>query len=44
MFGKLGSSIQRATFVIDENAVVIKVFEKANPDTNASEILEFLRN
>lgn len=32
----------RATFVIDERGVVEKVFEKASPDTNASDILAYL--
>lgn len=32
----------RATFVISELGVVEKVFEKANPDTNAAEILAYL--
>lgn len=32
----------RATFVISELGLVEKVFEKANPDTNAADILEYL--
>lgn len=32
----------RATFIIDENGVIEKVFEKATPDTNAADILEYL--
>ena len=28
--------------VIDENGVIEKVFEKAKPDTNAQEILDYL--
>jgi len=42
MFGKKTMGVRRSTFVIDENGKVIKVFPDASPDTNASEILEFL--
>jgi peroxiredoxin Q/BCP len=42
MFGKKSMGVARSTFVINEEGKVIKVFKKANPDTNASEILEFL--
>ena len=42
MYGKKTFGVARSTFVLDEEGTVIKVFEKANPDTNAAEILEFL--
>ena len=42
MYGKKSFGVSRSTFIIDENGIVVKVFEKANPDTNAAEILEFL--
>ncbi len=42
LYGKTALGVVRATYVIDENGVIIKVFEKAKPDTNALEILEFL--
>lgn len=32
----------RATFVINELGVVEKVFDKASPDTNAADILDYL--
>lgn len=35
---------KRMTFVLDEEANIIKIFEKATPDTNAKEILDFLNN
>lgn len=38
--GAFGS--KRVTYVIDEDGVVEKVFEKASPDTNAADILEYL--
>lgn len=43
MYGKVTFGVQRATYVIDEEGTIIKVYNKANPDTNASEIIEFLR-
>jgi len=42
MYGKTSFGVVRSTFIIDENGVVEKVFPKANPDTNAAEILEYL--
>ena len=44
MYGKKSFGVVRSTFVLDEEGTVIKVFEKAKPDTNAFEILEFLGN
>lgn len=34
----------RATFVISEQGVIEKVFEKASPDTNAADILTYLES
>lgn len=34
---------QRTTFVVDEHGLIEKVFEKATPDTNAADILEYLQ-
>ncbi|NMS89314.1 thioredoxin-dependent thiol peroxidase [Clostridioides difficile] len=42
MYGKTALGVVRATYVIDENGIIEKVFEKAKPDTNAQEILEYL--
>lgn len=42
LYGKVSMGVVRSTFIIDENGVILKVFEKAKPDTNAGEILEFL--
>ena len=41
-YGKVSMGVVRSTFVIDENGVIEKVFEKVKPDTNAQEILEYL--
>lgn len=42
MYGKVSMGVVRSTYIIDENGVIEKVFEKAKPDTNAAEILEYL--
>lgn len=42
MYGKISMGVARSTFVIDEEGNIIKIFLRANPDTNAKEILEFL--
>ena len=41
-YGKVSMGVVRSTYVIDEKGVIEKVFEKAKPDTNAQEILEYL--
>lgn len=42
LYGKISMGVVRTAFVLDEDGVVIKVFPKAKPDTNAAEILEYL--
>lgn len=42
LYGKTFLGVSRTTYVIDENGYIEKVFEKANPDTNAKEIINFL--
>lgn len=42
VFGKVGMGVVRATYVINEEGMIEKVFEKAKPDTNAADILEYL--
>lgn len=42
LYGKSSMGVVRSTYIIDEEGVILKVFEKAKPDTNAFEILEFL--
>ena len=41
-YGKTSMGVMRSTYIIDEEGMIIKVFEKAKPDTNAYDILEFL--
>lgn len=43
MYGKVSMGVVRSTYVIDENGIIEKVMPKVKPDTNAEEILEYLR-
>ena len=42
-YGKVSMGVVRSTFVIDENGVIEKVMPKVKPDTNAAEVLEYLK-
>ena len=42
LYGKVSMGVVRSTYVIDEDGVIETVFEKAKPDTNAREILDYL--
>ncbi len=42
MYGKTSMGVVRTTYIINEEGIIEKVFEKAKPDTNAAEILEYL--
>lgn len=42
-YGKVSMGVVRSTFVIDENGVIEKVMPKVKPDTNAEEILAYLK-
>lgn len=39
MYGKVSMGVVRATYLIDENGIIEKVWKKAKPDTNAEEVL-----
>ena len=43
LYGKVSMGVVRSTFVIDESGVIEKVMPKVKPDTNATEILEYLK-
>ena len=43
LYGKVSMGVVRSTFVIDANGIIEKVYAKAKPDTNAAEILEYLK-
>lgn len=42
LYGRTYMGVMRSTYIIDENFTIIKVFEKANPTTNAQDILNYL--
>ena len=42
-YGKVSMGVVRSTFIIDEDGVIEKVYPKAKPDTNAEEILTYLK-
>ncbi len=41
-YGKVSMGVVRSTYIIDENGTIERAMEKVKPDTNASEILEYL--
>lgn len=43
LYGKVSMGVVRTTFVIDEAGRIEKVMEKVHPDTNAAELLDYLR-
>ena len=43
MYGKVNFGVVRTTYVIDEEGIIEKVMPKVKPDTNAAEILEYLK-
>lgn len=42
-YGKVSMGVVRSTYIIDEKGIIEKVMPKVKPDTNAAEILEYLR-
>ena len=42
LYGKVSMGVVRTTFIIDEQGNVEEIMPKVKPDTNASEILEYL--
>ena len=43
LYGKVSMGVVRSTFVIDEDGVIEKVMPKVKPNTNAKEILTYLK-
>ena len=43
LYGRTYMGVTRSTYVIDENGIIIKTFEKASPATNAQDILDYLQ-
>ena len=44
LYGKVSTGVVRSTYIIDEQGIIEKAMPKVKPDTNAAEILEYLRN
>ena len=42
LYGKIGFGIVRTTYIIDENGIIEKVYDKVKTDKNVGEILEYL--
>lgn len=43
LYGKVSMGVIRTTYIIDENGVIEKVYDKVKTDKNVDEILEYLR-
>jgi len=43
LYGKVSMGVVRSTYLIDEEGVIEKVMPKVKPDTNAAEILAYLK-
>ncbi len=43
MYGKTTMGVVRTTYIIDENSVIEKAMPKVKPDTNAADVLSFLK-
>ena len=43
LYGKVSMGVVRTTFLIDENGLIEKIMPKVKPDTNASEILQYIK-
>ena len=43
LYGKTSMGVVRSTFIINEQGMIEKVMQRVKPDTNASEILEYLK-
>lgn len=43
LYGKVSMGVVRSTYIIDENGLIEKVMPKVKPDTNAGEILAYLK-
>lgn len=43
LYGKVSMGVVRTTYIINEEGRILKAMPKVKPDTNASEILEYLK-
>ena len=44
LYGKVSMGVVRTTFIIDENGVILKIMPKVKPDTNAADVLDYLKD
>ena len=44
LYGKVSMSVVRTTYIIDEHGIIEKVMPKVKPDTNAADILTYLKS
>ena len=44
LYGKVSMGVVRTTYIIDGNGVIEKAMPKVKPDTNAAEILDYLKS
>lgn len=44
LYGKVSMGVVRSAYVVDENGIIEKAMEKVKPDTNAAEILAYLKS
>lgn len=44
MYGKIVFGTTRASFVIGEDGIILKIYPKANAETNADEVLSFIKS
>ena len=43
LYGKTSFGVVRTTYIIDENGVIEKAMIKVKPDTNAAEVISYLK-
>ncbi len=43
LYGKVSMGVVRTTFIIDKNGNIEHIMSKVKPDTNAAEIIEYLK-
>ena len=43
LYGKVSMGVVRSTYIIDEKGIIEKVMPKVKPDTNAADILTYLK-
>ena len=44
MYGKKYMGIERSTFLIDENGVILKIWREVDPNGHAQEIIDFIES